>query len=80
MKFGGTISIFSILVAVVYGVLFNVAYPTVSPDDGGIVALCALLGIATCLTAAGLWRVTLPAMSRWRGLAATTPDKSQGAK
>jgi hypothetical protein len=55
MKFGATITIFSILVAVAYGMLFSHAYPTVS-IDGGIVTLCAVLGIATCLAAAALWR------------------------
>ena len=55
MKFGANITIFSILVAVVYGILFSATYPAVS-IDGGIVTLCALLGIATCLTVAGLWK------------------------
>lgn len=55
MKFGAIITIFSTLVAVVYGILFSVTYPAISVD-GGLVTLCALLGNATCLTVAGLWK------------------------
>ena len=56
MKFGAIMVVFSIVVAVVYGVVFSSVYPQVQ-IDGGIVALCAISGIVTCLMAAGLWNL-----------------------
>ena len=58
MKFGVTLTVFSIVVAVGYGVLFSRIYPQVEVD-GGIVALCAILGLVTCLIVAGLWNLVV---------------------
>ncbi len=54
MKYNPTLLAFAALLAVVYGVLFSISYPLVE-ISGGIVALCALLGIVTCLTIAAIW-------------------------
>jgi uncharacterized membrane protein YagU involved in acid resistance len=56
MKFGAIMTIFSIVVAVIYGVMFSTIYPEVQ-IDGGIVALCAISGLVTCLMAAGIWKL-----------------------
>src|SRR5262249_22079118 len=54
MKFT-TVTAFSILVAIGYGVLFSYMYPLV-PIDGGLVGLCAILGLATSLLAVAAWK------------------------
>jgi hypothetical protein len=56
MKFGATLVLFATLIAIIYGVLFSKIYPRVE-IEGGIVALCALLGLATCLAMAGVWKL-----------------------
>jgi uncharacterized membrane protein YagU involved in acid resistance len=50
--------LFSMVVAVGYGVVFSRIYPQVQVD-GGIVALCAISGIVTCLLATGLWTLVV---------------------
>jgi uncharacterized membrane protein len=52
----GAMLIFSTLVAVVYAVLFHYSNPSVDLDSG-IISVFALAGIATCLIAAGLWKL-----------------------
>jgi hypothetical protein len=47
--------VFSILAATVYGVVFSTAYPLI-PISSKIVTLCAILGLATCLSALGIWK------------------------
>jgi len=54
MKYSPTLLAFAALLAIVYGVLFSYTYPLVE-ISGGIVALCALLGIVTCLSIAAIW-------------------------
>ena len=54
MKYSPTLLAFAALLAVVYGVLFSYSYPLVE-ISGGIVALCVLLGIVTCLSIAAIW-------------------------
>jgi hypothetical protein len=49
------------LVAIAYGVLFSQTYPDVEITSG-IVSLCALLGLATCLVVSALWKLVM----RWR--------------
>ena len=56
MKFGAGLSLFATVVAIVYGVLFSKMYPRVEIDSG-IVMLCALFGLVTCLAAVGLWKL-----------------------
>jgi hypothetical protein len=54
MKYSPTLLAFAALLAIVYGVLFSFSYPLVE-ISGGIVALCVLLGIVTCLVIATIW-------------------------
>jgi hypothetical protein len=54
MKYSATLLAFAALLAIVYGVLFSYTYPLVE-ISGGIVALCVLLGIVTCLSIAAIW-------------------------
>jgi len=54
MKYSPTLLAFAALLAIIYGVLFSVSYPLVE-ISGGIVALCVLLGIVTCLALAAIW-------------------------
>jgi hypothetical protein len=54
MKYSPTLLAFAALLAIVYGVLFSYTYPLVE-INGGIVALCVLLGIVTCLSIAAIW-------------------------
>jgi hypothetical protein len=56
MKYSPTLLAFAAVLAIVYGVLFSMSYPLVE-ISGGIVALCVLLGIVTCLAAAALWNL-----------------------
>jgi hypothetical protein len=56
MKFGATLLLFATVVAIIYGVLFSKIYPRVEIESG-IVALCALSGLVTCLAAVGLWKL-----------------------
>ena len=53
MKYSPTLLAFAALLAIVYGVLFSMSVEI----SGGIVALCVLLGIVTCLVAAALWNL-----------------------
>jgi hypothetical protein len=50
------------LVAIVYGVLFSTTYPEVEITSG-IVSLCALLGLATCLIVSALWKLVMRSRS-----------------
>ena len=58
MKFGAALLLSSTCVAILYGVLFSVTYPRVEINSG-IVALCALAGLLTCLAAVGLWKLVM---------------------
>src|SRR6516162_6076696 len=49
------VAIVSLLFGIGYGVLFKQIYPLV-PIDSGIVSLCAILGLATCLAGIGAWK------------------------
>jgi uncharacterized membrane protein YagU involved in acid resistance len=62
MKFSAILLAFSTVVAIVYGVLFSLTYPRVE-INGGIVTLCALFGLVTCLAAVGLWKLVTRAKS-----------------
>ncbi len=62
MKFGAALLVFSTCVAIVFGVLFSVTYPRVEINSG-IVALCALAGLLTCLAAVGLWKLVMASRS-----------------
>ena len=42
------VAIVSLLLGILYGVLFKQIYPLV-PIDAGIISLCAILGLTTCL-------------------------------
>lgn len=55
MKFGATITAFSTVLAIIYGVIFSITYPLV-PVSSGIVSLCALCGLASCLAIMALWK------------------------
>ena len=50
------VAIVSLLLSIGYGVLFRQIYPLVSIDSG-IVSLCAILGLTTCLAGIGAWKV-----------------------
>jgi hypothetical protein len=54
MKFGATLTLFASVVAIIYGVVFSKMYPLVEISSG-IVMLCAVGGLATCLAAAAIW-------------------------
>lgn len=56
MKFSAALLAFSTAVATVYGVLFSITYPRVE-INGGMVTLCALFGLLTCLAAVALWKL-----------------------
>ena len=56
MKFGAILSACAAAVAILYGVLFSITYPRVE-ITAGIVALCALFGVLTCLAVVGLWKL-----------------------
>lgn len=58
MKFGANIVIFSTVLAIAYGVLFSYTYPLVDVTSG-IVSLCALSGLVTCLAITALWRAVM---------------------
>jgi hypothetical protein len=55
MKFAAGTIVFSIILATVYGVLFSIVYP-LTQISSGVVTLCAILGLATCLIAVGIWK------------------------
>jgi hypothetical protein len=63
MKYSPTLLAFAALLAIVYGVLFSVTYPLVE-ISGGIVALCVLLGIVTCLALAAIWNALMRARTQ----------------
>jgi hypothetical protein len=54
MKYSSTLLAFAALFAIVYGVLFSRTYPRVD-ISGGIISLCAFLGLVTCLSLAAIW-------------------------
>jgi hypothetical protein len=56
MKLGAYVAIFATLLAIGYGVLFSRMYHLVE-IDGGIVGLCAILDVVTCLLALGMWKL-----------------------
>lgn len=56
MKFGVGVLVFSIVLGILYGVVFKSFYPLV-PIDAGIASLFAISGLATALLGTGLWRV-----------------------
>jgi hypothetical protein len=58
MKYSPALLAFAALLAIVYGVLFSVSYPLVE-ISGGIVALCVLMGVVTCLAVAAIWNVLM---------------------
>jgi hypothetical protein len=66
MKFGFYVTVFSILVAIGYGVLFSYMYPLV-PIDGGLVGLCAILGLATSLMVVAAMRFLAKAVHSTKG-------------
>jgi hypothetical protein len=76
MKYSPTLLAFAALFAIVYGVLFSISYPLVE-ISGGIVALCVLLGIVTCLAAAAIWNVITRPKTATGAAAETAPaDKA----
>lgn len=57
MKFSPlVVTIVSLLIGILYGVLFKQIYPLVS-IDAGIISLCAILGLTTCFAGRGLWKL-----------------------
>jgi uncharacterized membrane protein YagU involved in acid resistance len=54
MKFSAGIIIFSIVFAVIYGVLFSSFYP-LTIISSALAALFAVLGLATSLIIGGVW-------------------------
>ena len=50
------VAIVSLLLGILYGVLFKQIYPLV-PIDAGIISLCAILGLTTCLAGIGAWKL-----------------------
>src|SRR6478609_7036838 len=70
MKFA-TVTIFSILVAIGYGVLFSYMYPLV-PINGGLVGLWTILGLATSLMAVPAWRFLAKAAHSTKNLLMNT--------
>ncbi len=55
MNFVVGITVFSVLLATAYGVLFSIEYPLITISSE-MVTLCAVLGVATCLVAVGIWK------------------------
>jgi hypothetical protein len=72
MKYSPTLLAFAALIAIVYGVLFSVSYPLVE-ISGGIVALCVLLGIVSCLTVAAIWNALMRLRTSAPDAAAAVP-------
>ena len=66
------LTIFSILFAVIYGVVFSRTYPEVS-TTGGLAALFAVLGVATALIAFGVFKLIAWGVSRRKEQPPTTP-------
>ena len=60
------LTVFSILLAVAYGVAFSQTYPDVAVT-GGLATLFAVLGIATVLVAFGVFKLLVWAASRKTG-------------
>lgn len=56
------LTVFSILFAVAYGVVFSRTYPGVA-TTGGLVALFVVLGVATALIVFGVYRLIVWAVS-----------------
>ena len=50
------VAIVSLLLGILYGVLFKQINPLV-PIDAGIISLCAILGLTTCLAGIGAWKL-----------------------
>lgn len=79
MKYSPTLLAFAALLAIVYGVLFSVSYPLVE-ISGGIVALCVLLGIVTCLAVAAIWNaLTRPKTSAADTITPVSPAGTNAA-
>jgi hypothetical protein len=76
MKYSPTLLAFAALFAIVYGVLFSRTYPLVD-ISGGIVALCAFLGLVTCLSLAAIWNAF---MQRKTSPADATPPPPASTK
>jgi len=72
MKYSPTLLAFAALLAIVYGVLFSMTYPLVE-ISAGIVALCVLLGIVTCLALAAIWNALMRARTSTADPAAAVP-------
>ena len=79
MKFGVLIFVFSTITAVAYGVLFSSVYPLVE-IDAGIVALCAISGLATSLIISGLFNLIAKTWSRGHVLAKPTRKRSKARR
>jgi hypothetical protein len=75
MKYSPTLLAFAALLAIVYGVLFSMSYPLVE-ISGGIVALCVLLGVVTCVVAAAIWNVLTRQKTAPADAAASVPPAS----
>jgi hypothetical protein len=58
MKNTAGILVFSIIAAIIYGVIFSISYPLVQ-IDGNMISLFAILGIATTLICIGVWRAVV---------------------
>jgi hypothetical protein len=55
MKFAAGFIVFSILFATAYGAIYSIVYPLVS-IDGSLLSLFAILGLATTLILAAIFR------------------------
>lgn len=66
------LTIFSILFAVMYGVVFSRTYPEVT-TTGGLASLFAVLGVATALIGFGVFKLIAWGVSRKREPPPTTP-------
>jgi hypothetical protein len=75
MKYSPALLAFAALLAIVYGVLFSYSYPLVE-ISGGIVALCVLLGIVTCLAVAAIWNALTRPRTSPTGTASPLPPAS----
>jgi hypothetical protein len=73
MKYVVNLVVFSIVAAVGYGVVFSHAYP-LSPIDGALVSLAAVLGLATCLLLTGILKLLAKIVKFITSL--TTGDRS----
>ena len=63
MKLAAGIVVSATLLATLCGVLFSTLYPWVE-IDAGLVTLFAMLGLATSLAVAGIWKFFFPKKDR----------------